>query len=416
MKARVETYGCALNRADSDTIRGILQKRGFEITLDDCDLVVLNSCTVKTPTDNKIKKRLRKLVEEGVPVIVAGCLPAAQPEIADEFPGFSFIGVNTRDLGDAVDQLLEGKRFVGIREASCKLTMPNTPQDNVFGVVAVSQGCLGECAYCITRKARGRLKSYGKKKIVDAIRKKLESGAREIWITSQDTGAWGKEVGDNLAGLLEDAADIPGDHRIRVGMMNIRHAHDMLDRLYDAFSDHHIYDFIHIPIQSGSDRVLKDMNRRYTVQEFRETVEKFRRRKTTISTDVIVGYPTETKQDFQETLELLKQVKPDILNINRYWRRPGTHAASLKGHPTRITKERSRETARLFEEYGEKQNKKWVGWRGRALVTEKSGNTYTARNQTYKPIVIPAENELMGKWTEVEITDATYYDFRGKTI
>ena len=403
----VRTFGCAVNQADGEIMMGLLREHGLEGS----DVVVVNTCTVKTPTENKILRELRRLRDEGRSVVVAGCMPPARPCIVGEFPEFSFIGVNTQDIVEAVSAAAKGGRYVNVVDSEEKACMPRARLNPVVGILPVAEGCLGSCSYCQTKLARGNLRSYGLERLVCEASSMAADGVREIWVTAQDTGAYGMDIGSSLPELLNRITDVGGDFKVRVGMMNPNHALDMTDELTEAFRSDKLYRFLHIPVQSGDDDVLGDMGRGYHVEEFRKVVKAFR--DFTLSTDVIVGYPTEDEEAFRNTVKLVEEVKPDILNISRYWPRPGTRAACLRGHPGRETKRRSRIMNDTFRKVGLERNMRWVGWKGTALVSEVNGDgTVTARNQWYKPIVVP--NAELGDEIEVEVTDCTYYDLRGK--
>lgn len=403
----VKTYGCAVNQADSEIIMGLLREHG----LDNADVTVVNTCTVKSPTENKIMKELRRLSGEGLKVVVAGCLPPVKPKMLTEFPGFSFIGVNTHDIARAVSVAACGERYVKIADSYDKSCMPRVRLNPVVGIVPIARGCLGGCSYCQTKNARGGLRSYPMDRLVSEVESMVDSGVREVWITAQDTGAYGRDVGSSLPELLRKIVDVEGDYIVRVGMMNPDHALDMVDELMVVFESQRLYRFLHLPVQSGDDKVLEDMGRRYTVDEFKEVVGKFDG--FTISTDVIVGYPTEDEEGFRNTVRLIEEVKPDIVNISRYWPRPGTKASELKGHPGRETKRRSRIMNELFRKVGLEKNNRWVGWSGRALVSELNDDgTATARNRWYKPIVVPYAG--LGEEVEVNVTGCTYYDLRAQ--
>ncbi|MFH1055716.1 MAG: tRNA (N(6)-L-threonylcarbamoyladenosine(37)-C(2))-methylthiotransferase [Candidatus Altiarchaeota archaeon] len=405
------TFGCAVNQADSEAIKGLLKAGG----LDKADVVVVNTCTVKSPTENKILKRLRQLRHEGKAVVVAGCIPPARPGIVDEFPNFSFVGVNTEDIVEAVRCAVRGERYVNIASGKDKTTLPCIRENPVVGIVPICEGCLGGCSYCQTKFARGELKSYPIRGIVNKVKGYVEEGAREIWITAQDTGAYGQDIGSSLPELFDKVVSVDGDFKVRVGMMNPDHARGMLDELVRAYENYKIYKFLHLPVQSGDDRVLRDMGRRYTVEEFKTVVDAFRKLNVTLSTDVIVGYPTEDEKAFRNTVELVEEVKPDVLNVSRYWPRPGTKAAKLKQHPGMETKRRSGIMSQVFKSVGLGRNSKWIGWCGNALVSEANvDGTFTARNDWYKPIVIK-DGEL-GENVKVEVKKATYYDLRGKVV
>jgi threonylcarbamoyladenosine tRNA methylthiotransferase CDKAL1 len=405
------TYGCALNQADSHIIAALLRDEG----LDESDLVIVNTCTVKSPTENKILKKLRQLSQEGRRVVVAGCIPAARPQVADEFPEFSFIGVNTESIIDAAKNALTGKHYVNIAESQNKQDLPCKPENPIVGIIPISEGCLGACSYCQTKHARGRLKSYPPKSILSKAKTFIGDGAREIWLTSQDTGAYGLDIGETLAGLLSEINELGGDFRVRVGMMNPNHALNMLDSLVEALSLEKIYRFAHIPVQSGDDGVLSDMNRDYTVKDYARIADALSSIRATVSTDIIAGYPTETDEAFNNTIRLMEKTRPDIINITRFWPRPNTPASRLTQLPGSKIKERSRILAEKFRVIGLKKNKGWVGWSGPALACERNRDgTYTARNDWYKPIIIPKMG--LGAWSDVSVQECTHYDLRGSVL
>lgn len=417
MNVSIETFGCAVNQADSEVIAGLLKEHGFELN-EPGEVVVVNTCTVKTPTENKIRKKLRRLEAGGRNVVVAGCLPAADPSVVDDYPSFSFIGVNCGDIVSAVEAVAQGVRYVNITGHEDKTCLPKVRANPVVEIIPLSEGCLGACTYCITKAARGTLKSHAPEKIIQRIGNAVAEGAREIWLTSQDNGAYGLDLGTNLPKLLNEVADVSGDFRVRVGMANPNHVAGFLDELVEAFADERFYRFLHVPVQSGNDSVLKDMGRTYTVAEYKGIVNAFRKKyDMSISTDVIAGYPTEGEDGFQDTVSLIKETRPDVLNVSRFWARPGTDAATLSQLPGAETKKRSRILNDVFREVGLRRNMKWMGWKGKCLVSQKNPDgTYTCRNSHYKPIVVETEAEVFGKSIEVEVDEATYFDLRGRII
>ncbi|MBM3308703.1 MAG: tRNA (N(6)-L-threonylcarbamoyladenosine(37)-C(2))-methylthiotransferase [Candidatus Altiarchaeales archaeon] len=465
MNVEIETYGCAMNQADSEIIAGLLEKHGHKIVKKEGEILVVNTCTVKTPTENKIRRRLKELDKQNRNVIAAGCLPAACRQIADEFPRFSFIGVNVQDVVEAVETVGRGSRFVLIASPGVKVCMPKNRLNPFVEIVPIAEGCLGNCSYCLTKAARGSLKSFAGEKIVSHVKSALAEGVREIWLTAQDTGAYGKDIKSSLPELLNEIVKIPGDFKVRVGMMNPNHVLDFTEELVEVLKNEKLYRFLHLPVQAGSDRILKEMGRRYCGKDFREIVREFREKlgttstfnkgaskeghsaplqplklatlacytstkgcqneqehatpsstpQITLSTDIIVGYPTETEEDFKKTLNMIEDVKPDIINISRFWPRPGTKAAELKQHPGWLIKKRSGMVNDLFKKIGLNQNKKWVGWKGSALVSEKNKDgSYTARNLWYKPIIIKTRKDIFGEIVNVTVKKATYYDLLGE--
>jgi len=433
-KVGIYTYGCALNKADSEIIATLLSNRGFEISFnenEDKDIIIVNTCTVKTPTERKIIRKLRKLedLKGKTKVIVTGCMPVAQPDIVNEFKNFSFIGTNVFDILDAIEYILnpkdKKKRFVKIsNERNKSIELERKFRFNPFvEIIPIAQGCLGNCSYCITKNARGSLRSLPEEKIIKEMKKVIKSNkVKEIWLTAQDTGAYGLDLGTTLPELLNKISEeVKGEFFIRVGMMNPTHVKKFLNELVKSYKENeNLYKFLHLPLQSGDDKILNDMKRGYKVKDFKEIIKKFRKEipRITISTDVIVGFPTETEKEFLNTLKLIKEIKPDIVNISRFWSRPGTIASKMKELPGRETKRRSRIIVKLFKEIGLRRNKKWISWQGKVLVSElgKFQNSYVARNFAYKPIIINSKENLLGKFVKVKIKDATYFDLRGEMI
>ena len=414
VRVYIETYGCTMNQADSDVMRAVISKR-YELaeTMDDADVVVINSCGVIDFTERKIIRRALELRDKGKKVIMAGCLPRISTkkvlEVSDALIGPD----NVLDVVPAIEAVLRGHRFVSIGKnggidksllPKCRLRM------NSIAIVAISEGCVGRCSFCATRFARGRLRSFSLDGIVEEVRRCVEMGFKEIQLTSQDTGAYGLDKGRYmLPDLLERISEIEGDFRVRVGMMNPHHAARMLDDLIEAFKSEKIYKFVHIPVQSGDERVLRDMRRSHTVEDYIEVVSAFRRNfdDVMVSTDIIVGYPTETEEAFFRSYELLKETEPDIVNITRFSKRPFTPASKLKDIPDWIKKERSRMLTKLAREIGLRRNRRFLGKELRVLVTKRGkGDTMMARADSYRPVILKKGN--LGDFIKVKIVDCSF--------
>jgi len=197
-------------------------------------------------------------------------------------------------------------------------------------------------------------------------------------------------------------------------MANPNFVHKYLKELIEIFKDNKMFKFLHMPIQSGSDKILKDMNRKYSIKQYKEIIIKFKKQihGITISTDLILGYPTETEKDFQDSIELVKETKPDILNINRFWSMPGTLANKLKSLQSEVLKKRSLEMAKLFDKITLENNSKWLNWEGEILIDEKGKNdSFVGRNFAYKPVVIKG-NFKIGELIKVKIKEITKFDLR----
>jgi len=414
-RVAIETYGCTMNQADSDIMRAEIS-REFEVSsTENADIVILNSCGVIDFTERKILKRASELKKAGKIVVMAGCLPRIAPKKVREIADSAISPDNTHRICEAVNAAISGERIFIIDKTSIDKTRceKRRVKDGI-AIVSIAEGCTGRCTFCATRFARGKLRSFNPEGIVEEIRKAVADGYAEIQLTSQDTGAYGQDIGMNLPKLLERISSIEGEFRVRVGMMNPQHAYGMLDDLLNAFDSEKIYKFLHLPVQSGDENVLRDMGRGHSVEEFEEVVSAFRKGfdDVTISTDVIVGFPTESEEAFYRTFELIRRVKPDLLNITRYSPRKGTPAYRLKDMPDWRKKERSRALTRLQKRIKEKKNASFVGKDLDVLATKFDGKLL-ARTDAYRPVVL--DRGRIGEFYRAKIVDSTTTHLIGKS-
>lgn len=421
----VESYGCSANLQDSQIMMGLLLNAGYELTTTpiDADVLIINTCVVKTPTEHRMIHRIRELSSTGKPIIVAGCMAKTEPEIVKRInPNASLIGPNSVErVIEVANQAIRGITVTVLTDSSIeKPDLPHVRLNPVIDIVEISTGCLLNCSFCQTKLARGNLRSYRPESIRRQIERAVKDGCREIWLTSQDNSAYGLDIGTNLAELLSSICrHVDGDFLIRVGMMNPLHLMKMpLRRLVESYSDRRIFKFLHLCVQSGSDKVLRDMRRGYNVSDFYECVRTFRDLypDLTLMTDIIVGYPTEDEQDFEASIKLIMNVKPDFVNISRFYPRPGTAAAKLKPLPVKVLNERSKILTETCRRIALEKSEKWIGWEGPALIDEVGEHgELIARNINYRPIVINnGEKSLLGKLVNVEVTDARPYCLIGK--
>jgi len=279
-------------------------------------------------------------------------------------------------------------------------------------ILPIAQGCLGDCSYCITKFARGRLSSYDPDKLVQRFDSIVGEGAKEVLITAQDAGCYGADIGTDLPSLLRRMLENEGDFMIRIGMMNPNSLMPIANDLLDVMKDPRIYRFLHIPVQSGSDAVLKRMNRSYSIEEFFRLVDRLRSAfpDISISTDLISGFPGETDADHRKSVELIRRLKADTVNITRFSSRPGTEAALMEPVHGRISKDRSAELTAAKNEVEYENNSHVVGKTEKALITEigKKG-TMIARTRNYRPVAVPSDLPI-GSFVKVEVTgcESTY--------
>jgi len=421
----VETYGCTANKVDTQIMRAILERDGFKTTTDSrlegmADAVVINSCTVKDRTHNRIVKRSASL--SGRPLVVAGCLAASSPQ--DLPPNASLVSPSNVELiSEAVKEAISGRRAVFIdgtgRRAPDKACLPIKQWEGVIAAVSVSEGCVGHCTYCSTRTARGGLHSFSAEAVAKKVKSHVEAGAREVWLTSQDLGAYGKDRDrkSTLSGLLEKifstCEGLP-EFRIRAGMMNPNHFMDesVLEGVLEKFEDPRLFKFFHIPVQSGSDRVLKLMGREYSSSDFLEIVSRIRDRfpECTIATDVILGFPGESDEDFAKSMELVRTTRPFVLNISKYSPRPGTPAAGLKQILQRTVKERSRMLTLLHQEIGRGILKPFIGSTVRIIVDEKGPKGVSGRTDSYVTVALAGRKAMgIGEFVDAKIESSTHH-------
>jgi threonylcarbamoyladenosine tRNA methylthiotransferase CDKAL1 len=412
----LETYGCSLNAADSDIIVGRLNAlEGQRVQdIDEAELILLNTCGVKEPTEDKIVHRLEELAKGTIPIVVAGCLPKISLDRVEKaIPEYAALlgPQSVETLADIIPRILDGERGIRHIEAdgAYKLKWFAGPPDSVICTIPICEGCLGSCAYCAVRFARGQVKSYSIKDLRELVERCVHLGYREIRLTSQDAAVYGTDTGEKLEDLMLSINEIEGPHRFRLGMFNPNIVMSSIDRLLEAMDNEHFFKFFHIPLQSGSDKLLKTMKRRYIASDWVSVVEKVRKRfkNATIATDIIVGFPGENESDFQHTLELIQRVRPSITNISKYGDRPNTLASQSKDKvETSVKKQRSRILTKIVDEILIESNKAWVGWSGPVLITEKgSKGGMLGRNEAYK-IVIVQEDLSPGTMIDVEITSS----------
>jgi threonylcarbamoyladenosine tRNA methylthiotransferase CDKAL1 len=420
-KFYLESFGCKFNKADSELIRKILTKKGFEETSEkEADFVVLNTCGVVEKTERKIIKRAIKLKKKGKKIIFAGCLPLISQKVCQEVADGLIGSTNILDLPRVVRKVLKGEKVKSLKQKSidkAKLRFFTIPKETVVAIVPISEGCLGTCSYCATKLAKGKLRSFNKKEILKNIEEALKFGAKEIQLTSQDLGIYGLDKGKFLLPeLLEEILKIKGEFRVRLGMTNPTFFKKIQHKIFNLMKNEKIYKFLHLPLQSGSDEILKAMKRGYNTKEFLEIVKNFRKnfKLGILATDVICAFPGETEKDFQKTVSLIKKIKPEILHVFRFSKRKGTEAEKLKDFPDRIKKERSRILNKVWLEILKEKNKKYLGKVFPVLITEKRKDSFLARTNFYKAVILKEGN--LGEFKKVKIVGSKPNYLIGKVI
>jgi MiaB-like tRNA modifying enzyme len=417
-KIFVEAYGCSASFSDSEMISGLIVNGGHTLVDDsaESDLNIVVTCSVKDATANKMIHRIKSLKTK--PLVVAGCLPKAEQSTVEKFSeNASMLGPNS--LGktlQVIDSTLGGIKQIALEDSDVtKVGLPKVRLNPAVGIVEIASGCLSECTFCQTKLSKGDLTSYRIGDIVRQVETEINDGCKEIWLTSTDNGCYGFDINTDLPSLVDAVVEIPQDFRVRVGMMNPMYMVRIKESLINSFDNPKVYKFLHIPVQSGSDKVLHDMKRGHTVETFRDVVKRARERfpEFTISTDVIVGFPSETFEDFEKTVDLLKETRPDVVNLSKYSARPGTDAAKWKQMDVAEIKKRSKIIFEIINQIALENNQKWLGWKGEALFNEKTEEGIKARNFAYKSIFVDEPIEI-GQTHTVKIIDVTKHSLVGK--
>jgi MiaB-like tRNA modifying enzyme len=309
-----------------------------------------------------------------------------------------------------------------VTNGECPTPGPGTEPvlDGVVGILPIARGCMSNCSYCITKQATGRIDSPSVEENVEKARALVHAGAKELRVTGQDTGVYGWDEGERkLPELLDRICDIDGEFRVRVGMANPGGVHGIREELAEVYAENEkLYDFLHAPVQSGSDEVLAEMRRQHRVEKFVDIVETFDGALDhwTLSTDFIVGFPTETEADHEQSMALFREVRPEKVNVTRFSKRPGTDAADMKGLGGQTKKDRSKAMSELKREVVAEAYEELVGTTREVLVVEEgTGDSVKCRDSAYRQIVVQNASEHglePGDFAEVEVTSQqTVYAF-----
>jgi threonylcarbamoyladenosine tRNA methylthiotransferase CDKAL1 len=394
MKAHVESYGCAANRAYGTSIEDTLYAGGFQLSesSEAADLVIVNTCTVKGQTEARMVERIREISRAGKRVVVTGCMATAQRGLVASL-------VNPENVVSLEEfRSSFGGHTMNTHE-DLSTSLPPLPSKPVGrrAIMPVARGCLGSCSYCIVRLAVGPLRGYRIAALTSHVRKMADTGASEIYLTSQDLAAFGHDNGETLPALLEDISRLPGNFRVRLGMMTPNRAAPFFDDLLAVLDgDRRFYRFLHLPLQSGDDTVLRLMGREYRSSDFMSLVDKARRRMPTlnVTTDIIVGFPFENTEAFQNTMLLIEEALPNKVNISRFTPRPHTVASLLPQTDRRIVDERSREACGKCKEITGLANQRLVGERIEVIPHRGSEGSYLGRAANFLPVRIKADRSL----------------------
>jgi len=419
-KVWVEVYGCSASVSDGEIVKGLLVSDGHTLAsnMDEADASVIVTCVVKDSTANRMVHRIKTLSTK--PLVVTGCMAKSESKRIERINSrASIVAPNALDkITDALDASMRGFKYTALEDTGVtKVNLPRVRVNPIISIVQIATGCLSECTFCETRLAKGRLKSYNVEDIVRQVSDDIKQGCREVWLTSTDNGAYGLDINTNIARLLRAVCSIDADFMVRVGMMNPQYLHLMIDDLIEAYRDEKVFKFLHIPVQSGSDRVLRSMRRGHTVERLIDIVKRFRDElECSIATDIIVGFPAESDDDFEATIEMIYEIEPDVINLSRYSARPGTPASSMEQLDKSTINERSAIMHEVVKDVCYRRSLLWRGWEGYILVDEHADDGVQGRNYAYKPVYLHNPSIELGSKVKVRIEKVTTHSLIGNII
>ena len=427
-KIFVHTFGCSHNHSDSEFMAGQLQRYGYELVdaAEKADGWLVNTCTVKNPSQSAMNTVIERGKAANKALLIAGCVPQGDKG-AKELKDVSLLGVTQIDrVVEAMERTLAGDTVRMLeKKALPTLDLPKVRKNEFVEILPLSTGCLGSCTYCKTKHARGDLGSYEISALVGRVEQAMAEGVSEVWLSSEDTGAYGIDLGTDVAALFRAiTAVLPTDGSVmlRLGMTNPPYILAHLDAVAEAMRHPAVYAWMHIPVQSGSNAVLEAMKREYTVEEFRHVCDTLLEAVPgmVIATDIICGFPGETDEQWKETMDLIEEYKFPEVHISQFYPRPGTPAAKMKRVPTQIVKARSRELTALFESY--QPHEHMVGKTERVWVSDiaRDGTSLVAHTKNYTQILLPGGKEqrerLMGRSAMVEILESSRWSCKARIL
>jgi MiaB-like tRNA modifying enzyme len=428
----IETYGCAANQNNSEIISGILTSSGYKMTNNEdiASIIIINSCVVKGKTENKTIRRIQDITKDNPKklLIIAGCITETNAmQIKKIAPSIILLGTHhIKEIVKLIKDYEENKLGKEKQEEYLseqneeKLLSPKIPSNKLISITQISEGCDGFCTYCKTRMAKGKLFSYPKEDILKSIKSDLQNGAKEIWITSQDNANYGMDkFGRELPLLLNEILKLKHKFKLRLGMMDPNNVLPIIDELIEIYKNPKMYKFLHIPLQSASNSVLKSMNRLYKIEQAQKIIDKFKLAfpDIVIATDIIVGYPSERDIDYKETLEFVKKNKFDVFNLSKMSIHKGTPASKLLPLDPKIIHTRTSELMEVHRQTALENKNKFLNKKINVFVNKRlGGNLFEARDENYNIVLLNTEKKVLGKTIDVKVKNLGIHHMIGEII
>ena len=431
-KYMIMTFGCQLNENDSEKIAGMVENLGYEKTddLSKCDLVVFNTCCVRENAEERLFGKIgeiKKLKEaRGTIIAIGGCMMQEEHILEKIKKSYKYIdlvfGTHTLNkFEEDLKKIIEDKKKIrDVIDIDGEVIegLPIKRNDKFKASVSIMYGCNNFCSYCIVPYVRGRERSRKKEDILNEVESLARDGYKEITLLGQNVNSYNGGDEYKFSNLLYDVCKIEGIERIR---FISPHPKDFTDDVIKAIKDNKkISRIVHLPLQSGSTKVLKEMNRKYTKEQYLALAEKMRKEIPDIlfSTDIIVGFPGETEEDFENTLDVVRKMNYEQIFMFIYSRRVGTVADKMENQiPEEIKHERFERLKKLYDENVSKNNEKFIGKVEKILVDGESKNNenmLTGRNDANKVIIFEGSKDLIGKMINVKITEEHKWYLKGE--
>jgi tRNA-2-methylthio-N6-dimethylallyladenosine synthase len=422
-KVYIETYGCQMNLADTEIVQGILQNNGYSPSknAEDADVILINTCSIRENAEQRIYGRLGnfKTIKDKKPDVVVGILGCMAERLREDLVGKKkivdvVVGPDEyRRLPELIDLAFNGDKGIGVKLSKTETYDDIIPhrEDGLSAWISVMRGCDKFCTFCVVPFTRGRERSRALESVVDEVAKLSERGFKEVSLLGQNVNSY-RDNGNDFADLLAACAKVERSVRIR---FTTSHPQDLSDKLLYTIAEHkNICNYIHLPVQSGSDRILELMNRTYTIEHYLNLIERARKiiRGVSFSTDIIAGFPTETYEDHIKTLDVMREVKYDGAFMFKYSPREGTKAFRMTDDVSEETKaKRLQEIINLQQQISFELNQALIGTREIMLVegfSKKSNQFLSGRTDSNKVVIIPFDEKIkQGEYVKVKINRAT---------
>jgi tRNA-2-methylthio-N6-dimethylallyladenosine synthase len=416
MKYHIIIFGCQMNISDAERVASVLESAKYKLTsnMDEADLIVVTMCSIRQSAVDRVhglveKFRKLKTINYKLQTILTGCVLKKDKKVFVK--GFNYI-IDIKDIRN-LSRLL-GKKSAKAGDNYLDITPKYSSKFSAN--VPIMTGCNNFCAYCVVPYAREREISRDAKEIISEIKNLVKKGYKEVWLLGQNVNSY-RDAQTNFSELLKQVNNIHGEFWVR---FTSSHPKDFNDEVIDAMAlGGKITPYLNLPIQSGDDKVLKSMNRHYTVKDYKNKIKKLREKipGIAISTDIIVGFPGETKKQFENTVKLFRDVKYDMAYINKYSSRAGTAAAKLKDNVLwEEKKRREKVLSAVLKQIALEINTKLVGKETLVLIDSHRGENWFGKNEYYKTIKIKSNKNILGKLVKVKITEASPFTLNGELI